>query len=464
VPFTVLSSRTSHRSARSGGAPSQGGAFSLSRGGGRGRVGSVRARSTVLLLRTAVAVIALTGVTVVAVSGNAYAAAKINATDYAVTCGSQVGSSSFVPALAFPGNTSGVETFKIKMTLSDCTAIAPPGSPALKVTKGAATGSLTDDLGNSCDQLVNATLNQGNLPFAGSLKIKWTTSPKLSSGDTILPAPSASMGQIGGGGDSTLTFPGETEGVITGSFASDSASSFDYAVDEQTPGETLNDCGGSGGLKKISTDTGVANLGAPPNSITITPADPTVEYSPAYASESQGDQLVATGSYLGTSVNITQIADWSSSNSAVATLTSPEIGCFVPYEDLDYAYTVEDCTYVNSVPYATPGYTTLSASISGVTGSTPFTIVPQAEITTTSLPDGTVGVPYDQTLSASGGVPPYSWSYDSLPPGLNLNSATGEITGTPTAPGTTDVNFGIQDSLGTISDNYAEIPITIDTP
>jgi hypothetical protein len=58
-------------------------------------------------------------------------------------------------------------------------------------------------------------------------------------------------------------------------------------------------------------------------------------------------------------------------------------------------------------------------------------------ITTTSLPGGTVGTSYDQTLQATSGIAPYTWSVTSgtLPPGLSLNTKTGEITGAPTQPG-----------------------------
>lgn len=56
-------------------------------------------------------------------------------------------------------------------------------------------------------------------------------------------------------------------------------------------------------------------------------------------------------------------------------------------------------------------------------------------ITTTSpLPSGTVGVPYSDTLVATGITGPLTWSiiFGSLPTGLSLNAATGEISGTPT--------------------------------
>jgi uncharacterized protein (TIGR03437 family) len=55
----------------------------------------------------------------------------------------------------------------------------------------------------------------------------------------------------------------------------------------------------------------------------------------------------------------------------------------------------------------------------------------------TSLPSGTVNVAYTQTLSATGGSPPYTWSVTggALPTGLSL-ATSGVLTGTPTAAGT----------------------------
>ncbi|MBW2095144.1 MAG: hypothetical protein JRI80_09665, partial [Deltaproteobacteria bacterium] len=53
-------------------------------------------------------------------------------------------------------------------------------------------------------------------------------------------------------------------------------------------------------------------------------------------------------------------------------------------------------------------------------------------ITTTSLPQGTINSPYDTTLSAAGGTPPYGWEL--IPPnpiaGLSIVPNTGELQGT----------------------------------
>ncbi|MFN7975586.1 MAG: putative Ig domain-containing protein [Acidobacteriota bacterium] len=63
---------------------------------------------------------------------------------------------------------------------------------------------------------------------------------------------------------------------------------------------------------------------------------------------------------------------------------------------------------------------------------------PTITITPASLPNGIVGTPYSQTLTASGGAAPYAWAITvgALPPGLALNAGTGVISGTPTTTGT----------------------------
>jgi hypothetical protein len=63
------------------------------------------------------------------------------------------------------------------------------------------------------------------------------------------------------------------------------------------------------------------------------------------------------------------------------------------------------------------------------------------DITTKSLPNGTVAVAYSRTLTATGGDGSYSWAMldgTTLPAGLLLNESTGTIVGTPTSPGVVD--------------------------
>jgi hypothetical protein len=67
-----------------------------------------------------------------------------------------------------------------------------------------------------------------------------------------------------------------------------------------------------------------------------------------------------------------------------------------------------------------------------------------------TLPNGSVGTPYNQSVSASGGTAPYAFSVSSgaLPTNLILNSATGAITGTPTTAGTFTFTITATDATG----------------
>ncbi len=68
---------------------------------------------------------------------------------------------------------------------------------------------------------------------------------------------------------------------------------------------------------------------------------------------------------------------------------------------------------------------------------------PTFAISTASLPNGSIGTPYDQFLAVTGGTSPFTWSVPpgTLPTGLSLNATTGEITGTPTSTTTTPPSF-----------------------
>ncbi len=73
-------------------------------------------------------------------------------------------------------------------------------------------------------------------------------------------------------------------------------------------------------------------------------------------------------------------------------------------------------------------------------------------LTPATLANGTQGVAYNQTVSATGGVgAPYTYAITSgaLPAGLTLNASTGEITGTPTGSGTSNFTIRATDAVGT---------------
>jgi hypothetical protein len=83
---------------------------------------------------------------------------------------------------------------------------------------------------------------------------------------------------------------------------------------------------------------------------------------------------------------------------------------------------------------------TLSLSVSAAPANT-------LTITNTSLPNGTIGAPYNATITVTGGTSPFQFSATGLPSGLSISATTGTISGTPTqsAPGTATVILTVTD-------------------
>jgi len=96
---------------------------------------------------------------------------------------------------------------------------------------------------------------------------------------------------------------------------------------------------------------------------------------------------------------------------------------------------VTDATTGAGAPYTANRNYTLTVS------------APTIVIAPSTLPTGSAGAPYSQTLTASGGVAPYTFQViaGSLPAGVSL-SASGVLSGTPTAAGTFNVSVQASDA------------------
>ena len=88
---------------------------------------------------------------------------------------------------------------------------------------------------------------------------------------------------------------------------------------------------------------------------------------------------------------------------------------------------------------------------------------PPLTVATSSLPSGPLGASYSQTLAATGGTAPYSWSIvagsGSLPAGLSLSSG-GSISGTPSITGTFSFTVQLNDSGSHSAQKALSITIT----
>ena len=101
----------------------------------------------------------------------------------------------------------------------------------------------------------------------------------------------------------------------------------------------------------------------------------------------------------------------------------------------------------------------------GGTGTGGGTTATPLAVSTASLPAGTAGVAYNQTLAASGGTAPYAWSLavGVLPAGLVLNATTGVISGTPSASTTSTFTVKATDAAGATATRSLSITVAAAT-
>jgi hypothetical protein len=168
----------------------------------------------------------------------------------------------------------------------------------------------------------------------------------------------------------------------------------------------------------------------------------------------------ATVAYDSSANNIAlNLSGGAATSVAVATAashgTATAAGTAITYTPATGYFGTDSLTYTGTNGAGTSAPATVSITVSA----------PTITVTPATLTAGTFGVAYSQSLTASGGQAPYSFSLASgaLPAGLTLNSS-GSITGTPTAAGTfTFTVSGTDSSTAThASFTSATISLTID--
>ncbi len=112
--------------------------------------------------------------------------------------------------------------------------------------------------------------------------------------------------------------------------------------------------------------------------------------------------------------------------------------------------TLSSSGQITGTPTATGpfNFTVTATDPSNCTGSQGYSITiscPTISVNPASLPAGTVGSAYNQTVSASGGSGSYTFAVTggSLPTGLTLTSTSGQISGTPTTTSGSPFSFTV---------------------
>jgi hypothetical protein len=360
----------------------------------------------------------------------------VDASNYTADCKTLTGSVTLSPGLKQPGTASvKKETATLKGKLSGCTATPTAGGTPVTIKKATFSGTLTFKDGpasNACE----STLLGSSVAFKGNLTITWKTSPALVSATSVVKVSNVNSNESL---TSTYLIPGTKAARVTGSFTggNQGAGSVVELITSQTPEQQGLLCIGSSGLTSVPLSGGFAYFETPPSSIAVTPVDQTGLTNDFYTY----DALATIPD--GLEVDVTNQANWSTGDNGIAIALPDQPGFIQP---------------------ESPGTTAIDAMFEGVTGSTDIQVVNPLVVTTSSLPDGTVGSSYDQTINATGGTTPYTWSvaFGSLPNGLSLNSSTGEITGVPTAAGCSAFTVGVEDSSWTQQSFQEDLSMGVD--
>ncbi len=194
-------------------------------------------------------------------------------------------------------------------------------------------------------------------------------------------------------------------------------------------------CGGSSG-----SGNPIGGTPPPPPALTIT----TTSLPEGDLDEPYSFTLQATG---GTAPRTWSLASGSGPLPDDLALSSSGVISGIPSVEGTFNFTVQVADSGSPQQVATRA---LSILVSGL------------RITTTSLPNGRVGVPYSQFVSATNGQQPFSWSISvgPLPAGLTIDSNTGEIGGLPTTANTFNFTVQVTDDLNDTA--TAALSIVID--
>ncbi|MFP5278019.1 MAG: FG-GAP-like repeat-containing protein [Acidobacteriota bacterium] len=198
---------------------------------------------------------------------------------------------------------------------------------------------------------------------------------------------------------------------------------------------------------------GCSNSSSPPISVSLSPSTPQVIY--------QGQSVFIVAAVTNDSL-IPKGVRWSLNGpGSLSNSNSME----VTYNSSGTSFTSAEQVTVTATSVADAAQ---SASLAVTVN--PNLAIPINGTASPMLPNGIVGTPYSQALELAGGIGPFHWSIyngpsggddvgGALPDGLTLDSSTGTISGTPTAPGTWYLDVTVNDAQGGVFGAFLSIQI-----
>lgn len=258
----------------------------------------------------------------------------------------------------------------------------------------------------------------------------------------------------------TGALPGGTVGTAYSQSitASGGSGPYNYTATGLPPGLSINTSTGAitgtpttNGSYSVTVNTTDANgvTGSVAYTIAVGAQAPVANAVSATVAANSTNNLV-TLSITGGSATSVAVASTPSHGTATASGTTIRYTPAAGYSGADsFTYT------------ATNGSGTSTAATVSITVSAPTLVLSPAP---GALPAGTVGTSYSQSVSASGGTGPYSYTSSGLPPGLTINASTGAITGTPTTAGSYNVTVNTSDANGATGTASYTIAISVQAP
>ncbi len=321
--------------------------------------------------------------------------------------------------------------------------------------------------------ITSSTIASGTVGSAFSYQITATNSP-TSYGATGLPAGltvNTATGLISGtptaAGTSTVTLSATNSGG-TGTATLTLTIALVVPAPVITSASTANGTVGSAFSYQITATNSPTSYGAAglPAGLTVNSATGLISGTPTAAGASTVTLSASNSGGTGNATLTLAVAAPPAPVITSSTTASGTVGSAFSYQitatnsptsygaaGLPAGLTVNSATgLISGTPTAAGTSTvTLSASNSGGTGNATLTLAvaapPAPVITSSTTASGTVGSAFSYQITATNS--PTSYGAAGLPAGLTVNSATGLISGTPTAAGTSTVTLSATNSGGT---------------